>query len=228
MKKNRMMRLASILLVCVLLTTSVISGTFAKYTTSDTGTDTARVAKWGVSATINGGAFATQYEKNSITSIDYTVVTNPTGDGKQLVAPGTSGTFAGVKLTGAPEVAVEITHTADLVLSGWEIDLTDDGVDNPTFYCPLVFTVNGSEIKQDATNDTAAKLEAAVEAAITAGNGEYEANTNLSTIASLNGDFGWSWAFGDPANNDSDTALGNLGTAPEVSLAVTTLVEQID
>ena len=31
MKKNKMMRLAAILLVCVLMTTSVISGTFAKY-----------------------------------------------------------------------------------------------------------------------------------------------------------------------------------------------------
>lgn len=47
MKKNKMMRLASCLLVAILLTTSVISGTFAKYTTSSTGTDSARVATWG-------------------------------------------------------------------------------------------------------------------------------------------------------------------------------------
>ena len=47
MKKNRMMRLASILLVLVLMTSSVVGGTFAKYTTSVEGYDTARVAKWG-------------------------------------------------------------------------------------------------------------------------------------------------------------------------------------
>ena len=47
MKKNRMMRAASALLVAVLMTTCTISGTFAKYTTSATGSDAARVANWG-------------------------------------------------------------------------------------------------------------------------------------------------------------------------------------
>ena len=64
MKKNTMMRLAAVLLVGVLLTTSVIGGTFAKYTTSDDATDTARVAKWGV--TINLGA-----KKNDMFDIEY-------------------------------------------------------------------------------------------------------------------------------------------------------------
>ena len=48
MKKNRMMRVASALLVAVLLTTCAISGTFAKYVTTESGSDFARVAKWGV------------------------------------------------------------------------------------------------------------------------------------------------------------------------------------
>lgn len=45
MRKNRMMRAASALLVAVLMTTCTISGTFAKYVTSADSTDTARVAK---------------------------------------------------------------------------------------------------------------------------------------------------------------------------------------
>ena len=48
MKKNTMMRLAAVLLVVALLTTSVICGTFAKYTSADTATDSARVAKWDI------------------------------------------------------------------------------------------------------------------------------------------------------------------------------------
>ena len=48
MKKNKMMRLASFLLVATLLTTSMISGTFAKYVTEGSASDSARVAKWGV------------------------------------------------------------------------------------------------------------------------------------------------------------------------------------
>ena len=47
MKKNTMMRVASALLVAVLLTTCAISGTFAKYVSSAETSDTARVAKWG-------------------------------------------------------------------------------------------------------------------------------------------------------------------------------------
>ena len=48
MKKNKMMRLASFLLIAVLVSTSAISGTYAKYTTSGFAEDQARVAKWGV------------------------------------------------------------------------------------------------------------------------------------------------------------------------------------
>ena len=55
MKKNRMMRLAAFLLVCVLLTTSVISGTYAKYVSTTTDSDSARVAKWGFGLYKKGG-----------------------------------------------------------------------------------------------------------------------------------------------------------------------------
>ena len=48
MKKNVMMRLASFLLVAVLISTSAISGTYAKYVTEATAKDTARVAAFGV------------------------------------------------------------------------------------------------------------------------------------------------------------------------------------
>ena len=43
MKKNIMMRVASALLIAVLLTTCAISGTFAKYVSTASGSDTARV-----------------------------------------------------------------------------------------------------------------------------------------------------------------------------------------
>lgn len=48
MKKNKMMRNTAALGVAVLLTASVLSGTLAKYTTTAEGTDSARVAKWGI------------------------------------------------------------------------------------------------------------------------------------------------------------------------------------
>ena len=48
MKKNMMMRLSIFLVLGILLTTCVISGTFAKYTTSNNGSDSAKVAAWGL------------------------------------------------------------------------------------------------------------------------------------------------------------------------------------
>ncbi len=46
--KNKMMRIASILMVAVLLTVCAVSSTFAKYVTSVNVGDAARVAKWGI------------------------------------------------------------------------------------------------------------------------------------------------------------------------------------
>jgi len=50
MKKNKMMRIASVLLVAVLLSTCAISGTYAKYAANITASDSALVAKFVVSA----------------------------------------------------------------------------------------------------------------------------------------------------------------------------------
>ena len=112
MKKNRMMRLASILLVCVLMTTSVISGTFAKYVTTDEQNDIARVAKFGVVAAVQGNLFGATYVKaddNTITSYGINDGTVSSDDGEFVVAPGTEN-INGMELyiTGVPEVATKV------------------------------------------------------------------------------------------------------------------------
>lgn len=119
MKKNKMMRTASGLLVATLLTTSMISGTFAKYTTQDEASDSARVAKWGVTALATGSLFGTDYDSvsatqngNAITAeVSTNVSSQYTGsDNKNLVAPGTKSdkgmTF---KISGTPEVENNVT-----------------------------------------------------------------------------------------------------------------------
>ncbi len=113
MKKNRMMRLASVLLVCVLLTTSIISGTFAKYTTQDSASDTARVAKWGVALQVMGKLYGETYE-NAIVANDATTIRVQANDhataDDYVVAPGTEGADGfKVSLTGTPEVATQVT-----------------------------------------------------------------------------------------------------------------------
>ena len=220
MKKNMMMRLASVLLVATLLSTCAISGTFAKYVTQATGTDSARVAKFGVTITANGETFAKEYDADdTATAIAQTVVST-----NKVVAPGTEGALASMTLTGTPEVAVKVTYAADLVLTGWEVDSAP--------YCPIVFNVAGTEIKMGGSITTTAQLETAVEEAISAYTKEYAVDTDLSTVAADSLDITWAWAYFTSAENDvKDTALGNqatAGSAATISLTITTTVTQID
>ena len=135
MKKNKMMRIASILMVATLITTCAISGTFAKYVTRASGEDTARVAQWGIILGISGGdAFDTQYPASDEAYLEaggeYSVVSaGALGDNEieKVVAPGTSSKEIEMNLVatvkGTPEVAARyaITGTVnDIVLAAGE------------------------------------------------------------------------------------------------------------
>lgn len=89
MRKNKMMRTAAVLGVATMLTASVLSGTFAKYTTTAEGTDSARVAKWGLNDTSSitlTNLFKDTYSNNN------NVETVKSGETSQdVIAPGTSG-----------------------------------------------------------------------------------------------------------------------------------------
>lgn len=111
--KNRFLRLASGLFVLCLITTSVISGTYAKYVTGDNGNDTARVAKWGVELSTSGTLFGTDYAATDAGETADSIVLSSTnvasaGD-DDVVAPGTRN-FTGfqIKVTGQPEVAYKL------------------------------------------------------------------------------------------------------------------------
>jgi len=234
MRKNKMMRLASALLVAVLLTTCAISGTFAKYVTEGTSTDTARVAKWGVTITAANKMFADAYKDAEATwtadeNVDTITVQAKTA-GTKVVAPGTQGEFVDFTVAGSPEVDVQVTYTANLSLTNW----TAGGE-----YCPIVFTVNSETYSlkdMGGTNesDTIAELETAIETAIINSAKKYHTNQNLSAVATdLN--VSWAWAFetgaddaAKAANNVKDTALGNAATAPEISLTVGVTITQVD
>lgn len=118
MRKNRMMRLASALLILTMVTTCAISGTFAKYVTSDSATDTARVAKWGVSVMASGDLFGTDYNPNSTEdSLDDDVIGTvktsvSSSNANKIVAPGTQNDVGyTISIAGTPEVAWDVTAT---------------------------------------------------------------------------------------------------------------------
>ena len=234
-KKNVIMRVASVLGLAVLLTTCAISGTFAKYTTSDSNSDTPRVAKFGVTVTANGEMFATSYANEE--SIGTTAVGEGSSvlssDSDKLVAPGTKGTLANAKITGTPEVAVRVSYDATLTLDGWTVDSAE--------YCPLIIKVGnetygltgmedsaGSSATQIATD--IADLKSKVETAIENYSADYAAGTNLSEIGATGYvSVSWEWAFDVSEENDvKDTKLGNATTPATITLAITTTVTQIN
>ena len=144
MKKNIMMRLASFLLVAVLISTSAISGTYAKYVTADEGKDHARVAKFGVVVEADSDIFDVEYlGKEDGWTGKMTVQAT-----ENVVAPGTTKTMANVKLSGTPEVAVRVSNEKVNFEIGdfWMVDddcndVNDANYKAEKFYCPLIINV---------------------------------------------------------------------------------------
>lgn len=229
MKKNVMMRLASFLLVAVLISTSAISGTYAKYVTAENGSETARVAKFGVGIEAESfGMFATDYktdDKSATFTGDYSV-SSADGDRDDVMAPGTSGSFADIAITGTPEVAVEV----DIVST---VTISDNWTVAGDFYCPIVITVGGTEF-YGLDYDSAANFAAAIKANIDAKSAQYAPNTDLgATYNNTNLDLAWKWAFegtDGKQTNVKDTALGDKAVAEDltISIGVAITVTQID
>ena len=210
MKKNRMMRLASLLLVCVLLTTSVISGTFAKYVSTASGSDSVRVAKWDIEVEDTklgvDNAAVTFNLFDTINDTGNTADEEDVDDG--LIAPGTAGSFE-LNITNNSEVDAKYT-----------IALTEYN-DNAI---PLQYSVDGTNWK-----DSVAEL---VMDDLTNVDIAMKGGTGTQTVY-------WRWVFegttpgAHAGQTDAyDTALGiyardNAGL-PVVTIQATITVEQVD
>jgi len=207
MKKNKMMRIASVLLVAVLLSTCAISGTFAKYVTSSSSSDTARVAYWGFNATT--------FSIENLFSATYTNVAS--NDQKDVIAPGTEGSatfsFKPQNAT-APEVAYKITVTA-------------------TGTCPDDI-VNNTNIQWKLDNGewgTFASMCSAITAlstdTVTAG--QFDESWGAESTHTVS----WQWLINENSDatntqNIKDTALANKTTLDSVSLTISIVAEQVD
>ena len=229
-KKFNVVRAGAITMVLALGTSCFMSGTLAKYVTSASGSDSARVAKFGVAVTANGTAFAEKYEADDVINVtansEYSVIS-----AEKVIAPGTEGDMASMTLTGTPEVAVRVTYAAEeFDLSGWTTSGTD-------YYCPLVITVGGN-VLNGATYDNEEAFENAVQDAVAGYSKDYAAGTDLSTVGTDSLAISWAWPFSTSADNDrKDTALGDRAAADttanaentgKITLEVTTTVTQID
>lgn len=150
MKKNKMMRIAAILLIVTLISTCAISGTFAKYITKGEGEGNARVAAWGIEISMEDNLFDTQYETDDADyEGEYSVVS---ANGDELVAPGTKKDDAiTATISGTPEVATRLYLDLDVesdafLEAGDYLDYTTGLVDDDEFtltedYYPVKFDI---------------------------------------------------------------------------------------
>ena len=223
MKKNKMMRLASTLLVLTLLTTCAISGTFAKYVTKSEGSDSARVAKWGFEATnssvVLDNLFASAYDSTVKSTTD-------------VIAPGTKNqvSFSFAYDTTSNNVATpEVAYTFEVSTTG---STCDQSIQDNT---SIVWSLDGALASADGkTAGSWDALLAAIEALDgNKTNNQYDANTlpesfyGSTTEGAKTHTVGWEWKF-DNNNDTTDTTMGNADSLAKVELHISITATQVD
>ena len=219
MKKTKFMRAALLLLVLTLITSCFVGGTFAKYTTSASGNDSARVAKWGFTE-------AATIELNDLFKTAYDTTVSAQTD---VIAPGTTGfdtfqfTYGGNTDVTAPEVAYT-----------FEVSTTDSSCDQSI--------KNNTNIQWKLDNGewgTWDALITAIEAldGNKAGN-RYEPNNLPDAFNATDKNehtVYWQWLFEtkngdevDARQDKTDTDMGNAAKLANVILKITVSATQID
>lgn len=218
-----MMRIASVLLVAVLLSTCAIFSTFAKYVTQASSSDEARVAYWGFTTTSTTFSIADLFENT------YDNVSSNTN----VIAPGTAGyatfSFKPQNET-APEVAYKISVSvngsdcdADLVANTniqWNLDQGEDAPDNKWgSFADLLTAIDNLDAGSDETP-------------ISAGTFPTE---KWGIDGQLTHTIYWRWLINESsdatnAQNEKDTALGNkaISEPDKVAIKITIVAEQVD
>ena len=227
--KNRLHILVCLVLMFTLISTCMMTGTLAKYVSTASGTDTARVAKWGFIGINTVDIFSSTY----VNAGTVTTVRAANGTDK-VVAPGTSGGFTFGLASGTSEVATKVTFAV---------------TETNTSAIPIVYSYGGNYYSNvlsgtaylkvpDATTFTAVTIAGNLAALATVFNtatAVIPPGTNYTTA--LSGALDWYWAFEQDATNTTganiatrdaaDTTLGAAGTAT-VTLNVTVTAEQVD
>ena len=202
MKNNKTVKFMALVLFVTILAIILVSGTYAKYTTSATGSDIATVAKWSIK--LGDEDIAKSTEKTFTIDL-FSTITNTDGSEEKnvkktdgtLIAPGTMGSFTLASLKNESEVNAKYSVTYTL--------LNESGV-------PLEFTTNKDDESSWKSDFTAVNV-----------SNEALATDATATTATVY----WRWAFTkDTARDTSDTTLGT--TTPTVTLTAKIDVEQAD
>lgn len=183
-RSSMMVRLVAALAVTMMFTMCLVGGTFAKYTSSATGTDSATVAKWSFKvgetdiATTDTFTFDLFKTIKDSDGINNETEMNPV-DGS-IIAPGTQGSFDLVlknesQVTAQYAIDYTVTNNSDI---------------------PVQFSVDGGRTWTDDLTDVTASDAT-----------KLAANSGTTTITVQ-----WKWDF-NGSDDSYDTALGIGGNA---------------
>lgn len=194
-------KLIAILLLVAMVSLVLLSGTYAKYTSSASGDDTAVVAKWAIK--LNGEALSdkisfdlfsesgvydladlTDAELADLSTATKTIDTDVATGAK--VAPGTWG-----------KVAFEVTNESD-VSAEFSINVTA-----LTTTLPLQFSVDGSNWVEASKITTPYNL----------GGEKLEVGSTTAQTSQVSLYWKWDFEDGTTETDEADTQLGSTGTA---------------
>lgn len=188
---NAIVKFTMLVLILTMLSLCLVSNTYAKYTSTFAGSDTAIVAKWDVSAgdastTIDLFNSSKIYDTNGVT--DYTQggtddadVKNGTADG--IIAPGTWGSFS---YTVSNNSDVNATYTVDYTVTAANV--------------PLEWSVDGTTWSTNLSNVS---------------------TTALNMGATENVTVYWRWAFNGDDTADTTLGTATTLARPEVTITTT-------
>ena len=201
------LKATAFLLAGVLATSCFVGGTMARYITTTSSEDSARVAVWGINADdVEMNLFASEYDVNGNKVAK-------SWDGDKIIAPGTSmaSKFSIVNLdnTLAPEVMYEIRIDVD------DTEIDQRILDNPSIQWKLdnnewgTWTDTKADILALSGDASGVKTYQALEIA------DEFANGKEHTIA-------WQWKLDD--NHAQDTAMGNQAVDEDITAKISVKV----
>ena len=220
-KKDLWVKLAGLAIMLTLISSSLVSGTYAKYVKEVTGSDTARVAKFAFNLK-DGTNTVTQSQVGEAAFDIFSLAADSglydNGSGGTFIAPGTTGDFA---------LTVENLSEVDVEASFVFTETNNDDV--PVYYTIGADTQRYSSVLTGSYGTESYEDMAAFATAMSTATGTLDASDG-TTATTKTVTVSWTWAFetaGTGQADTTDTALGIGGNA-SVTLAVAVTIAQID
>lgn len=222
MKKNWVLRLGVAVLMMSVITLSLVSGTFAKYTKGFTDNETVRAANFqfnlfdGTNTTTEQSGSATF---NIFNYTDAGVYNNNGVNGTdEFIAPGTTGAFA-LQVGNLSEVDVGVTFALAETNAGDIPVYYTVGAADQRYSSVLTGDYTGGGTYQNLTAMATALAGSTLQAS--------DGTTPTNATYTIN----WFWSFdsaGTEQSDAGDTAIGIAASLPTIDLAVTATVTQVD